>query len=388
MPPPIILHLDMDAFFASIEQAINPAFRGKPLIVGSRRKKYLTVVAACSYEAKAFGIESGMLSADAFALCPSAEFVPADSARYTYTSSAIAEMLEKYSDRLERASIDEFYLDLTAEGPQRAAAIGAEIRAWIKKELFITGSIGIAPAKIVAKMAAKSCKPDGLKVVEPEQVQDFLGKLPVQKVPGIGPHLTAYLNEVSIFTLGELRAAPLEWLIKRFGKTGAWMSQVSQGIDPEEVGSIYDPDAPPKSIGHSYTLERELCRRQDIEGWIRMLSEMVAFRMRKEGVEASTAHLYIRGRFYSFARGKKFRCVSSDPEVIYERSLNILRSFGLKTYSVKALGVSASGLSLAEPVQLFTEDKRRQELLKAVDRINERFGEWSICPAVIKDIRR
>jgi DNA polymerase-4 len=314
--------------------------------------------------------------------------VAADSSRYTYTSSAIAEMLERYSNRLERASIDEFYLDLTAEGVARAAAIAAEIRARIKKEFSITGSIGIAPAKIVAKMAAKSCKPDGLRVLAPDQVRDFLDRLSVQKVPGIGPHLTSYLNELSIFTLGELSAAPVEWLIQRFGKTGAWMSQVSRGIDPEEVGSIYDPDAPPKSIGHSYTLERELCRRQDIEGWIRMLSEMVAFRLRKEGVEASTAHLYLRGRFYFLSREKKFRSASSDPEVIYERSLNIMRSFGLKTFSVKALGVSASGLAQTEPACLFTEDKRRQELLKAVDRINERFGEWAICPAVIKDIKR
>jgi len=388
MDSPVILHLDMDAFFASIEQAINPAFRGKPLIVGSRRKKYQTVVAACSYEAKAFGIASGMLSADAFKLCPLAQFIHADSSKYTYTSGAIAEMLEKYSDRLERASIDEFYLDLTSEGFQRAAAIAREIKARIKKDLSITGSIGIAPAKIVAKMAAKSCKPDGLKLLEPGAVRDFLGPLPVEKVPGIGPRLKVHLNELSIFTLAQLAAAPEEWLVSRFGKTGAWMSRVSRGIDPEEVCSLHDPDLPPKSIGHSYTLERELCRRQDIEGWIRMLSEMVAFRLRKEGYEASVAHLYVRGRLYSCSREKKFRCSSSDPEEIYKRSLNILQSFGLRTFSVKALGVSASCLSLSQPACLFTEDKRRQELLRAVDRINERFGEWSICPAVIKDIRR
>ncbi|MGE5308081.1 MAG: DNA polymerase Y family protein [Deltaproteobacteria bacterium] len=384
----IILHLDMDAFFASIEQAINPALRGRPVIVGSRRKKYYTVVAACSYEAKACGIESGMLSVDAFALCPTAAFVPCDSARYMYTSDRIEQMLKGYADRMERASIDEFFLDMTGSGSLADAELAAkEIKSWIRRELGITGSVGIAPSRTISKMAAKARKPDGLLVVGAGEVEDFLRPLPVEKVPGIGPHMKRYLNEMCVYTLGELAAVPVERLAERFGKNGVWMHQVIRGIGDDEVACWRDPAPPPKSVGHSYTLERELSRPQDIEAWIRLLCEMVGARLRSYGLESRVAHLYLRGAEGFYSREKTFADPTDDPEEIWKRAVAIFRGFPQRGLRVRGLGVSVSVLSQTQDNRLFETDRKRRRLLSAVDTINDRFGDWSICPAVIKNIK-
>ena len=384
----VILHIDMDAFFASVEQAANPSYRGKPIIVGSRGKKYNTVVAACSYEAKEYGIQSGMPTAAAFDLCPQALFVAADSAKYMYTSDAIFELLKNYSDKMERASIDEFYLDLSKEGFEKAKAAACKIKKNIKRSFNVTGSIGIAPAKIIAKIAAKARKPDGLLVLEKEdEVLGFLKGLPVEKVPGIGPHIKQYLNDMSIFTCGELANTSLEVLAGRFGKLGLWLYEVSRGRDASDVPYWYEPDEPPKSVSHSYTLGYELCRRDDLEAWILMLSEMVAYRLRKDRLEARTVCLYLKDRFLLLSREKKFSSQTSDALQIYKRALVILESFGLKNFRVRSLGVSTSCLCTKEDLYLFNQDRERNQLISALDKINERFGEWSIYPARIKQVR-
>jgi DNA polymerase-4 len=388
MASQIILHIDMDAFFASVEQAASPSYRGKPLIVGSRGKKYNTVVAACSYEAKEYGIQSGMPTATAFNLCPQAIFVAADSAKYMYTSDSIFELLKSYSDKMERASIDEFYLDLSKEDFEKAKIAARKIKKAIRQSFNITGSIGIAPAKIIAKIAAKAKKPDGLFVLEKEnEVLDFLKGLPVEKVPGIGPHIKQRLNDMSIFTCGELADTGLKVLASRFGKLGFWLYEVSRGRDAGVVSYWYEPDEPPKSVSHSYTLGHELCRRDDLEAWILMLSEMVAYRLRKDRLEARTVCLCLKDRIGFLSREKKFSSQTSDALEIYKRSLIILDTFGLKNFCVRSLGVSASCLYAQEDLYLFSQDRERNQLISALDKINERFGEWSIYPARIKQVR-
>jgi nucleotidyltransferase/DNA polymerase involved in DNA repair len=328
-----------------------------------------------------------MPTGTAFKLCPQALFVPADSAKYVYTSDKIMELLKSYSDRMERASIDEFYLDLSQRGIFEAKRIAEDIKGKIKRDFSITGSIGIAPVKIIAKMAAKARKPDGLFILEDKDVLDFLKELPVEKVPGIGPRFKEHLNGMSIFSCGELAQADAEVLVERFGKVGLWLSEISHGRDTEEVEYWDAPDEPPKSIGHSYTLEREIYRREQLESWIRMLCEMVAYRLRKEKLEAKIVHLYLKERISFFAREKKFPSATSDPQEIYKKSLLILASFHLKNFYVRGLGVSASCFSPQEELYLFQADKKRNKLLDALDKINERFGEWSIYPARIKEIK-
>ncbi len=176
----------MDAFFASVEQAANPIYKGKPLLVGSRGRKFHTVVAACSYEAKAFGIHSGMPTKAAYRLCPWASFVPADSAKYVYTSDKIEEILRDYSDQMERASIDEFYLDLGQRSISAAAKTAEEIKRRIKDYFSITASVGIAKNWLLAKLASKINKPDGLTLIDDSNFEQVLRKVSLDKLCGMG----------------------------------------------------------------------------------------------------------------------------------------------------------------------------------------------------------
>jgi DNA polymerase-4 len=278
-------------------------------------------------------------------------------------------------------------LDLSSKSLNAAVAIAREIKSRIKKDLFITASIGIAPAKIIAKIAAKARKPDGLLVLEEKDVFPFLENLLVEKVPGIGAHLTERLNNISVFTCGQLRRIEPGALISRFGKSGSWMAQVSRGEDDEEVGYWQDEDLPPKSISHSYTLGREIFRGEELEAWIRMLSEMVAFRLRREGLESRVSSLYLRGSEASFSREKNFQSFTADPARIYERNIVIMESFRLNNFPVRALGVCASALAPAQEIYLFPADRKRRNLLCAVDNINQRLGEWSIYPAAISRVK-
>jgi DNA polymerase-4 len=377
----------MDAFFASVEQAVNPRLRGKPLIVGSRGKRNHTVVAACSYEAKAYGIKSGMPTFMALGLCPCAEFIPADSAKYMYTSEEIFKMIKDYSWQAETASIDEFYLDVSICGLGKAITIAQDIKQKIKSRFSITCSIGIAPSKIIAKIAAKSKKPDGLVVLEEKDIMSFLKDLPVEKVPGIGESTKKRLNYMSIFTCAELARVETGFLIERFGKIGLWLSEVSRGIDNSEVAYLNEGETQPKSIGHSYTLERQIYNRGLILAWIRMLSEMVAYRLRKDCLQAHVTHLYISGSLGFLNRQKKFSSPTYDPQDIYLRCQVILESFDKKQIHCRALGVSASGLVPAQPFHLFDQDEKRERLISARDKINERFGEWTIYPASISEVK-
>jgi DNA polymerase-4 len=377
----------MDAFFASVEQAVNPALRGKPVIVGSRGRREHTVVAACSYEAKAYGISSGMPTFMAFKLCPHARFVTADSGKYLDTSSRIEAVLQEYTDRIEAASIDEFYLDLTDLGAVCAVDACRDIKRRIKDSFGLTCSAGIAPNRIVAKIAAKSGKPDGLVAVKPQDVSAFMENLSIEKIPGIGPQSQRRLNMLSVFTCGELAQFDARFLEKRFGKYGLWLAQVSRGIDSDEVRRINDPDPAAKSVSHSYTLEREIYSRPLLESWLRMLTEMVAYRLRKERLDSRTVHVYMHGSFGVFAKQKSFGSATHDPAALFQRVLAVIDSFGGQRLSAKAIGVAATGLTCLDDLHLFPSDQKKERLLGAIDTINARFGEWSVYPASVHTVK-
>ena len=276
---------------------------------------------------------------------------------------------------------------MSPRGGLGAAAVAGEIKRRIKEDFSITASAGLAPAKIIAKIAAKARKPDGMVILEEKDVPVFLEDLVVEKVPGIGPHLKEYLNNMSVFTLGQLRQIPREELIRRFGKAGLWMSEVCRGEDREEVGYWQDEGSPPKSVSHSYTLEKEINRRPELEAWIRMLSEMVASRLRREKLESRISGLYLRGNDLSLSREKNFHSFTADPQRIYERNILILESFRIKCPVVRALEVCASGLAPSQTLYLFPPDKKRESLLAAVDMINDKLGDWAIYPAAIDRVK-
>lgn len=383
----MFLHIDMDAFFASIEQAVNPHLKGQPLIVGSRANKYHTVVCAASYEAKTLGIDSGMNTREAFRLCPQAKFVAANSARYIFTSEQIFELLKDFSPNLEYVSVDEFLIGL--EGPKEVFAdlieLVHKIKQAIKDRFFITCSIGIAPTRILAKLASKLDKPDGLMVIEPKDIPDVFKGLPVEALCGIGPSLKARLNPLGILTLKDLFEASKQFLTSHFGKVGSWLYEAVRPNKDFPVALFNTPNEPPKSIGHSYTLARETSNNETIFAWIRLLSEMVSARLRQENLEAKTVHLYLLNlnENRGFSRQKTFSQATSDGYELYSRCRAIIAPNKGINFRVRAIGVTSSNFVPLEGLFLFNEQAKRHNLLKSLDSINSKIGEWSIFPASV-----
>ncbi|MFH0839183.1 MAG: DNA polymerase IV [Candidatus Omnitrophota bacterium] len=377
-----ILHLDMDAFFASIEQAVNPRFKGKPVIVGGRPDRQRTVVCSASYEAKKFGIESGMSSWMAYKLCPKAIFIPADTAKYLHTSHCISELLKSYSEKLEQSSIDEFYLDVSGSDVIFIKEISHRIKETIKQSFDITASIGIAPNKMLAKLASKLSKPDGLLIIKKENAPLILHNLPVEKIAGIGLKTKQRLNGLGIYTCGQLMGLPNDLLVRYFGILGNWLYNVCRGEDDSVVSS--SDGLTQKSIGHSITVSKDVYSQEVISGYLLMLSEMVGTRLRKDNLSAQVIQLTIRYKDLStFSRQKTLSDYMYSTESIYKNVLYLFSYIKLKA-PVRLLGVGLSGL-IVNPQQglLFECDKKNILLNRAVDSINERFGDSTVTYAKI-----
>ncbi len=382
----MFLHIDMDAFFASVEQAVNPRLRGKPLIVGGRQGRFRTVVCAASYEAKALGIDSGMSSFEAFRLCPNLEFVVADSAKYIYTTEKIFEILKEFSPQVEQSSIDEFVLETEglAETPEM---IALKIKEEIRASFGITCSVGIAKTRLLAKLASKLNKPDGLVILQEKDLASLFKKTPVEKLCGVGPSLKTRLNSLSIITCLDLFNAPKELLFEHFGKVGLWLYEALRSNKDVAVSLLDAKEAPPKSIGHSYTLPQEISEKRAILGWIRLLSEMVGLRLRQQNLEAQTLYLYlVDSRHFGISQQKTFDLPTFDGYEIFQRCRSIIKASQKRLKSVRALGVSASNLALPQRPYLFPIQSRREALIKSLDQINAKFGDWTVFPAAISPI--
>ncbi|WP_313459464.1 DNA polymerase IV [Stenotrophomonas sp.] len=249
-----IIHVDMDAFYASVEQRDNPSLRGKPVVVAWKGAR--SVVCAASYEARVFGVRSAMPALRAERLCPDAVFVPPDFTRYKAVSRQVREILLRHTDLVEPLSLDEAYLDVTAHkgGMTVATEIAQLIRAQIREETQLTASAGIAPNKFLAKIASDWRKPDGQFVVPPHRIEQFLTPLPVKRVPGVGKVMEGKLSELGIVTVGDLRALPLEALQARFGSFGESLYRRARGIDNRPV----EPDQPVQSISAEDTFAEDL----------------------------------------------------------------------------------------------------------------------------------
>jgi DNA polymerase-4 len=375
----MIIHIDMDAFFASIEQAVNPKLKGKPLIVGSRGSKFNTVVCAASYEAKACGIGSGMPSAQAFKLCPNLQFVPAEQSKYIWTSEQIFEMLKEYGFEVIYASIDEFQMDILDKiHPEELAK---SIQKKIEKTFNITASIGIAKNWLLAKLASKLNKPNGIAVINEANLIETLSKTPVEKLCGVGEKLTQVLYDLGVRTCLDLYQKSANFLEKNLGKYGLNLYVSLHSTDRFDLDEI---ESNPKSIGHSYTLPRASTNPVFIKAWIRLLSEMVAQRLRQNNFVSNTVHLWLNGpEIGNFSAQKTFQQATNDGNEVCLRAFKIMAKIGLETPKIRALGVSASSLSASDYPPLFKEQKRREDLIKTLDKINSRYGEGSIYPAII-----
>lgn len=380
----MILHIDMDAFFASIEQAINPRLKGKPLIVGSRDNKLRTVVCAASYEAKALGIGSGMSSIEALKLCPNLEFVAAEQSKYIWTSEQIFELLKGYGFELSYASIDEFRMDI--ENSLDPKDLALDIQKQIYANFNITASIGIAKNSLLAKLASKLNKPNGIAILTEDNLTGILSKTPAKKLCGIGVKSEAILDNLGIKTCLDLYQKTPQFLEQIFGQNGL---NLYVSLHSTECLEASGEDSIPKSIGHSYTLPMASKTPRFILAWIRLLSEMVAQRLRQQNLVSKTVHLWLNGpEIGNFGQQKTFQQAINDGYEVYHRCLKIMLKIDKNTPKIRALGVTCSSLTGQSYLPLFKEQKKREELLKTIDKINQRFGDGSIFPALITFTRK
>jgi DNA polymerase IV len=380
--PPVrtILHVDLDAFFAAVEQRDRPELRGKPVIVGGGGPNDRGVVSTASYEARVFGVKSAMPLRTAGALCPHGIFVPVDGAKYSAVSRAVMAVLRRFTPLVEPISIDEAFLDVT--GSQRIFGDGEQIGRQVKDEVRaavdLTISVGVATTKLVAKIASDLRKPDGLVVVPPGTEAEFLAPLEISRLWGVGAKSAVALREYGVRTIGDLAALPDDLLVRRFGKMGAALGERARGRDADPVG---DRDAA-KSIGHEHTFDVDTSDPDQIERTLLAMSEGVAGRLRDSGVKATTITVKIRDTtFRTITRQRTLREATDLTEPIFRTAVELARP-EVRGVRIRLLGVTASGLGEREQLALFdADDPRRRKVVEAADAVRHRYGERSITRA-------
>ncbi len=387
-PVRAIIHLDMDAFYASVEQLDHPAYRGRPVVVGADPQggKGRGVVAACSYEARPFGVRSALPISQAYRLCPQAIYVRPRMSRYAEMSDRIFAILREYTDLVEPLSIDEAFLDVTASqrlhGP--AQTIARTLKARIRSELGLVASIGLAPNKFLAKVASDLGKPDGFVVVAPGKEREFLEPLPISRLWGVGPKTEGRLKRLGLQTIGQIARLGVEGLETMLGNAGRDLWELANGIDDREV----IPEQEAKSIGAETTFDQDTDDREEIRKTILELSDRVGRRLRREGYVAHGVTLKFRDHnFQTLTRA----CMLPQPtdlgEELFRAASTLLRGVNWTGKRVRLLGVTATRLLPAtavpgEQLHLFQRAAEPKErLARTVDAIRERFGAGAIARA-------
>lgn len=385
---PVILHVDMDAFYASVEQRDNPSLKGRPVIVGGTTLR--GVASAASYEAREFGVHSAMPLYKARKKCPQGIFLPVRMGRYREVSGRIMSILETFSPLVEQVSIDEAYLDIS--GTRRLLGkpreIGAEIKARVADVTSLSCSVGIAPNKFLAKIASEADKPNGLTVIEPDEVLSFVEALPVSRVPGVGEKTLATLRNLGIERLGEIRRLKERRPDQKTGKFWLKLFDFSMGIDESPVV----PYSESKSISSEVTLEEDTSDHEILRKMILIQSETVGKRLRDHNLKASTVALKLkRHDFRQMTRAGTVDEPTNSTNTIYGLGLKLLKHFDA-SYKFRLVGVGASNfirdhregprqLNLFETVVGAGESW--EEVEKAMDTIRDRFGEDAIKRGVL-----
>lgn len=381
------MYLDMDSYFASVEQQANPRLRGKPIGVTGRPTEKSIIVAG-SREAKRFGVKSGMPAWEAKKLCPQLLLVPGHGIRYREITKQFLRILETFTPVIEVFSVDEVFMNVTQEaarygGPiQMAQTIKAAFRDSLGE--FITATVGIASSKTFAKLIASRHKPDGIGWLDEEEIPELLETTPVKKICGIGPRIEARLHRMGIRTLAELGKTPETFLCREFGVYGHFLKAVGCGYDPNPV-SPYSSVSMVKSIGHSRSLRPDLRSMGSAQLVLRGLCDRVAWRMRKSGTVGRTVHCGYRSLSLIESKGKQttLPTPTDDGHDIYLACLKILGEMPGLPDEISKIGVSVSNLQekAKTAIPLFAADRRRDRLNHAIDGIRERFGETAIRTA-------
>lgn len=376
--PRKIIHLDLDAFFCSVEELDDPSLRGIPFAVGGSSQR--GVIASCSYAARRFGIHSAMPTSRALKLCPQLKLISGRHADYQVISNQVMERIRQLSPLVEEVSIDEAFVDVS-DLSESGLLIGQRLQNTIRTDLNLPCSLGIATNKLVAKVATdfgKASKkgnfaPCAITVVPPGKEAEFLAPLPVDALWGVGPKTAARLAEFSVHKVGELAVLPGSLLMQIFGKNGPEMARRALGIDDSPVVDSHGV----KSVSQETTFDRDVTDRTILEKTIRHQSETVAFRLRRNDLCADTIRLKIRwSDFSTHTRQKALQLSTDQDSLIYETALELLNSIWWDERPVRLIGVGAAGLGPAwHQLGLWdTEGNRESRLLEAVDDLKDRFG--------------
>ncbi|WP_448702698.1 DNA polymerase IV [Mucilaginibacter sp. AW1-3] len=336
-----IIHIDMDAFYASVEQRDNPELRGKALVVGGSPEGRGGVVATASYEARKFGVRSAMPSKTALRLCPHAIFVRPRFAAYKEVSNHIREIFSRYTDLIEPLSLDEAYLDVTNDklGIGSAIDIAREIKQAIKDELNLTASAGVSVNKFVAKIASDMNKPDGLKFIGPSAIEAFMETLPVEKFHGVGKVTAEKMKKMGLFTGLDLKNLTEDDLVKSFGKSGRFFYRIVRGIDERPV----EPDQETKSVGAEDTFPYDLTTLEEMEPELDKLSVVVHNRLTKNNLKARTVTLKVKySDFKQITRSQSFNTPTDDLEKISATAKKLMAATFVDEQKIRLLGVSTS----------------------------------------------
>jgi DNA polymerase-4 len=388
MPQRRIIHLDMDAFYAAIEQRDFPELRGKPLIVGGDRAR--GVVSTASYEARPYGVRSAMPMAQALKLCPHAIVVPPRRAAYVEASRQVFAILRSFTPLVEPLSLDEAFLDVTSSESLFGSVniIARKIKERIYRETQLTGSAGIASTKFVAKIASDMQKPNGLVEVPDEEVLAFLHPLPVTRLWGVGRVTAQSLASMGIRTIGDLARWPRETLASRFGTNGDHLFQLAHGIDPRPV----DPHQEVKSIGEEETFSRDLDNDKEIHKSLLRYAQTVAQRLRSRKLMARTVTVKIKtaerlgeGQYRLYTRSHTLPSPTNDAQEMYQTALLLYAAVPRRGYKVRLAGVYASSIETetrSQQLSLFSpptqQNDKRQQLGKLIDQLTARYGKNAI----------
>jgi DNA polymerase-4 len=387
-----IIHLDMDAFYASVEEHDEPSLRGRPIIVGGTSNR--GVVSAASYAARKFGIHSGMPIATARKLCPHGVFLPVRMGRYQEISNRIMEIFHRFTPLVEPISLDEAFLDVTDSEMLlgRSEEIARTIKRLVREETGLTVSAGIASSKLLAKIASDLDKPDGLTMVEPGKEREFLSPLPIKKLWGAGAATQKTLALMGAQTIGDLSRLPLQLLTATFGKSGLHLHLAANGIDDREVITEHET----KSIGNEETFERDLREEKALRKELLALATRVGKRLRRHGLAGKTVTLKVKyADFKQITRSTTLSEATADDRKIFLHGCKLLTRTQAGQRPVRLIGISISNLTPAvseKQLQLFNhataQADGRRKLYQALDAISGKYGSDAIVPGALLDEKR
>ena len=372
-----IMHIDLDSFFVSVERLYDPSLIGKPIIIGGNAQR--GVVASCSYEVRKFGVHSGMSSKEAFKLCPHAISVRGNHERYSLFSKKVTQIIDEMVPLYQKASVDEFYIDLT--GTDRfydPYQLAAQVRQRIIKETKLPISFGLGSGRTIAKMATNRAKPNGQLFVPHGSEMAFLAPLPISAIPGLGESTCKKFYEYGIEKIGDLQKVQLRFLQTVFGKNGLWIYEKARGIDYGEIV----PHSDRKSISTECTFDTNVNDRRTLETTLVSMTEELSSKLRRENKLASCLAIKVRyANFETHTQQEKIPLTAAE-HILIPGIKNLLDKAWNQNRPIRLIGVRLSNLATGSyQINLFDDNERQLQLYQAMDKINFKFGDKTVCRA-------